>query len=182
MANLKSIFEIPTRPCWVDGRRAIFHRWTDSARPVKARGVEESEETPRYQLHSVHALVEYEDGTMERVWPNAVRFADSDELFAGYCWEAMEHRRDELPYTYEEPLPGFKMPDPNDLLRTPEAQEKTGQETAESNPRCTTCAHNSDNEEFCEGAGYDCDKCTVMRCICKRCTNCNLWEPKGGTV
>lgn len=25
---------IEWRPCWVNGRRAIFHRWSDSAMPV----------------------------------------------------------------------------------------------------------------------------------------------------
>ena len=99
MAMIKSIFEMPTRPCWVDGRRAIFHRWTDSARPVKPRGMEEDEAADRYQLHSVHALVEYEDGTVERVWPNAVRFADSEVYFLDYDWEDMERERDQNRHT-----------------------------------------------------------------------------------
>lgn len=172
--NNEFIFKHHTRPCWVDGRRAIFHRWTDSARPVKPRGMEEDEAADRYQLHSVHALVEYEDGTVERVWPNTVRFADSRELFDGLAWEQMEARRDEMD---------------GQITTTPVhidfgncIPEENGGKIPETSPHCMTCAHGSDNAEFCEGAGYDCDKCTVMRCICKRCTDCNQWEPKGGTV
>ena len=55
---------IQTRPCWVDGRRAIFHRWTDSARPAKPKGMEDEETADRFQIHNVHALVEYEDGRL----------------------------------------------------------------------------------------------------------------------
>ena len=127
-----------TRPCWVEGRRAIFHRWTDSARPVKARGMEEDENAERYQLHSVHALVEYEDG--------------------------MEHQRDALPYTFDE------------------VAEKKPTEENPDRKNCYSCAHNADNAEFCDGAGYNCDKCTVLRCVCKRCEEFNKWEPKGGTA
>ena len=176
MANVKSIFQLPTRPCWVDGRRAIFHRWTDSARPVKARGMEESEETPRYQLHSVHALVEYEDGTMERVWPNAVRFADSDELFAGYDWEGMEHRRDELPYTYDIPNPTYDDPSP-----TP-PDNKENAEPPKPWHVCDSCAHVEDNKDFCAANDYKCQECTVIGCYCKTCRDYKKWEPKGGTA
>jgi hypothetical protein len=167
--NNEFIFKQHTRPCWVDGRRAIFHRWTDSARPVKPRGMEEDETADRFQIHSVHALVEYEDGTVERVWPNTVRFADSKELFDGLAWEQMEARRDT-----EDGM--------STTLPAEETQEENGQAISEINPHCMTCAHGGDNAEFCEGAGYDCDKCTIIRCICKRCTDCNQWEPKGGAA
>ena len=84
------------RPCWVKGRRAIFHRWTDSARPVKpANNDQETDE--RMQKWSVHGLVEYEDGTVEREWPSAIRFADSAEKFDAICWDALEARRE--PYS-----------------------------------------------------------------------------------
>lgn len=157
MASIKSIFEMPTRPCWVDGRRAIFHRWTDSARSAKARGMEEDENAQRFQLHNVHALVEFEDGTMERVWPNTVRFADSDELFAGYCWEAMEARRDELPYTYGEPA------------------EKTTDETTRT---CLTCK----NQPAISRCDHKCFTChTGAACNCWECNGSSNWtemEPR----
>lgn len=146
------------RPCWVEGRRAIFHRWTDSARPVKARGVEEDENAPRYQLHSVHALVEYEDGTMERVWPNAVQFADSDALFAGYDWEGMEHRRDELPYTYTDPA------------------EKT---TEETHRNCLNCG----NQPAMSACDHKCFTCHLgAACNCWECNGIYKWKPQEGQV
>lgn len=175
MATLKSIFELTTRPCWVDGRRAIFHRWSDNARPVKPRGMENDETVEHFQLHAVHAIVEYEDGTVGRVWPNMVQFADPERLFQEYDWEAMERQLDsELPFTYngmDLVAAGVKIT-PNDCIKI------TKEEPAR---HCLTCAHGSDNQEFCEGAGYDCEKCTVIRCICKRCTDADQWEPKGGT-
>lgn len=73
------------RPCIVNGRRALFHRWADSARPITPRGMEETEYSDRYQLHSVHAIVEYADGTVSRVWPYDIRFIDHSE-FDAYAW------------------------------------------------------------------------------------------------
>ena len=70
------------RPCIVDGRRALFHRWADNARPVVPRGMPEDETTERYQLYTVQALVEFEDGTVCRRWPYEVQFLDSAAQFA----------------------------------------------------------------------------------------------------
>jgi hypothetical protein len=98
---------------------------------------------------------------MERVWPNTIQFADSEMFFAEYDWEAMEEQRDQAAGVTVE---GGIIYGDEPLL---------GQ-------ACITCAHGKENAEFCEGAGYDCDKCTVMRCICKRCEDFNKWEPKGG--
>ena len=68
------VVKTETRPCWVNGRRAIWHRWTDSARPVKPWGQEDDEDAKRFQTWNVHGLVEYEDGTVARVWPHTVQF------------------------------------------------------------------------------------------------------------
>lgn len=158
------------RPCWVKGRRAIFHRWTDSARPVKpANNDQETDE--RMQKWSVHGLVEYEDGAMERHWPNEIRFADSAEKFAAIRWDALEARRDELPYTYDEPAAEITE------TQEPDSQEKT-QPAADIYPECETCAHGSENEDFCKLAEYDCKACTVRGCYCKRCREFDRWEPK----
>lgn len=65
------------RPCWVKGKKAIFHRWCNNANPVLPRGVEPDDEKARYfQYRSVQAVVEYMDGTVERVYPQQVKFAD----------------------------------------------------------------------------------------------------------
>lgn len=82
------------RPCMVNGRRAMFHRWADSARPVTPRDLEEEEMYgPRYQLYSVHGIVEFEDGTVQRVWPSDIRFIDGGD-FADYVWPEEEYETD----------------------------------------------------------------------------------------
>ena len=110
-----------TRPCWVDGRRALFHRWTDSARPVKPYGMEDDDTADRFQVWNVHGLVEYEDGTMARVWPNMIQFADGGD-FAEYDWNRMEAERDNLPFT---------------CAADPDPEPKPGPVVR----RCRTCAH-----------------------------------------
>lgn len=82
------------RPCWVKGRRAIFHRWTDTARAIVPHGLPEIETDVRFQLWNVHGLVEYEDGTVERVWPQDIQFP-KHSIFRDYDWDAMEHERDQ---------------------------------------------------------------------------------------
>lgn len=103
------------RPCWVRGRRAFFHRWTDSARPVVPHGMTQEETNERYQVWSVHALVEFEDGKVERVWPYEVQFADGGS-FDEYSWEQMEHNRDEL--AGEEPAVYIEVIDPTKAAET----------------------------------------------------------------
>ena len=177
MAQVSSKYLISTsedRPCWVDGRRAIFHRWTDSARPAKSRkaDAEENEEL-RLQIHNVHALVEYEDGSVSREWPNKIVFADSVEKFAQFDWDTMEARQDAtLPWEYQQPA------------AEPAAQEplQEDQEAPETWKECETCAHEKDNEEFCKMAEYDCKACTVRGCYCKRCREFDRWEAKEGTA
>lgn len=80
------------RPCIVEGRRAIFHRWSDSARPVKPYGLEQEETIQRFQVWNVHAIVEYEDGTVARVWPSVIQFVDGG-AFGNFEWP-----EEELPY------------------------------------------------------------------------------------
>lgn len=95
MAEFKTefIIEPEVRPCWVKGKRALFHRWADSARPVAPKGQPEVETDLRYQLWHVHGIVEYEDGTIDRVWPYYIQFAENP-AFKEYAWEQMEEERD----------------------------------------------------------------------------------------
>lgn len=144
-----------TRPCWVNGRRAIFHRWVDSARPAKARGEENDPEAKYFQLFSVHALVEYEDGTMARVWPAVLQFADGGE-FAAYCWEAMEENRDALPFTFDAvaECPPDKIPE---SMRT-----------------CLNCGADIPRCDL------NCKECQDKTCRCRDCIDNSLWIPQGG--
>lgn len=72
------------RPCYVTGRRALFHRWADTRRPVTPRGMDETETDRRYQVWHVHAIVEFEDGTLARVWPSEVQFANDGTFDAAW--------------------------------------------------------------------------------------------------
>ena len=79
------------RPCWVQGKRALFHRWTDTRRPVVPRGIDETETDRRYQVWTVHAIVEFEDGSVARVYPSEVEFADPhffEEMWRGGVQDA----------------------------------------------------------------------------------------------
>lgn len=80
------------RPCTVNGRRALFHRWVESSRPARPHGKENDPDAEYYQVHSVHALVEYEDGTVAREWPSLVKFLPHPQ-FTDTAW---------VPWTMEE--------------------------------------------------------------------------------
>ena len=82
------------RPCYVNGRRALFHRWANSARPQLPRGAEPGENARYFQYRSTHGLVEYEDGTMDMVWPRDIQFADSGR-FRTYAWDPYGQRKEE---------------------------------------------------------------------------------------
>lgn len=75
------------RPCYVNGRRALFHRWINTANPALPRGVDATDEKARFFQHrSTHGLVEYADGSLARVWPQEIRFADTAARFKEYDW------------------------------------------------------------------------------------------------
>lgn len=72
------------RPCLVNGKNALFHRWEDASRlvpPSPAVGGH-----PGGRVSGVLAIVEFEDGTVDEVPPSAVKFLDSDWLFREYCF------------------------------------------------------------------------------------------------
>lgn len=85
VTNIAITQQIEYRPCYVNGRRALFHRWANSARPQLPKGQEPGENARYFQFRSTHGLVEYEDGTMDQVWPYAIKFADGGH-FRDYAW------------------------------------------------------------------------------------------------
>lgn len=88
--------DIEYRPCYVNGRRALFHRWVNSANPVLPKGMDPDDERARfYQHRSTTGMVEYSDGTVARVWPQEIRFADSAARFREYAWETDGQRSEE---------------------------------------------------------------------------------------
>ena len=81
--------ECEYRPCYVNGRKALFHRWVNSARPQLPKGQEPTENSRYFQFRAPHGLVEYEDGTLDTVWPHAIKFADHGR-FQDYAWDPAE--------------------------------------------------------------------------------------------
>lgn len=82
--------DIEYRPCYANGRMALFHRWVNTANPALPKGVDASNEKARFFQHrSTTALIEYADGTMDRVWPQDIRFADGGR-FKEYEWKTLE--------------------------------------------------------------------------------------------
>lgn len=77
------------RPCVIEGRRALFHRWINSAHPVPPRGAEINEKTRYFQFRRTEGLVEYEDGTIDRVFPTAIKFLDGG-AFDSFDWSGAE--------------------------------------------------------------------------------------------
>ena len=61
------------RPCYVNGKKALFHRWTNvpMVSPSKMLMVRDANKATEYVGL---AIVEYEDGTVDRVFPEQVRF------------------------------------------------------------------------------------------------------------
>lgn len=78
MAALRS------RPCEVDGRPALFHRWVEDFMDLVQLNAHTSPEDQvrlvdrlrDRRVYQTLALVEYRDGTIDKVDPLLVRFVD----------------------------------------------------------------------------------------------------------
>lgn len=86
--------ELQNRPCEVDGRPALFHRWVEEDRAllrINAFTTPEEQQKLVYKfrdgglvspgcstevIRETFALVEYRDGTIAKVKPELVRFVD----------------------------------------------------------------------------------------------------------
>lgn len=69
------------RPCYVSGRKALFHRWeafpyVSPSKYMAKRweGLNEDEAIEKSIDLGTLAIVEYEDGTIAKVYPEEVRF------------------------------------------------------------------------------------------------------------
>lgn len=62
------------RPCFVNGRKAFFHQWVEESEIV----------SPSFMIgghqggvvRSTLGLIEYEDGTVAKYYPEKIRFLD----------------------------------------------------------------------------------------------------------
>ncbi len=95
--QLLTMDELLARPCEVDGRPALFHRWIEEDRALLkfntlCRGLEMEEMrriflsegivTPQCStevIRETFALVEYMDGTIHKVKPELIRFIGKED-------------------------------------------------------------------------------------------------------
>ena len=88
--------ELQARPCEVEGRPALFHRWIEEDRAllkINCFTTPEEQKKLVYKFHEgglvdigcsadvlreTFALVEYRDGTVAKVKPELVRFVDKE--------------------------------------------------------------------------------------------------------
>lgn len=91
-ARLLTMDELHARPCEVDGRPALFHRWIEEDRELlkvdyNANPYERDAMLRRFRkdgvvpigcstevIRNTFALVEYRDGTIAKVEPESIRF------------------------------------------------------------------------------------------------------------
>lgn len=96
------------RPCIVDGRKALFHRWTDDCDVI----IKFNTMLPSDKMKEIHNLllnyevipaianpipckytygiVEFEDGSIRMVKPDSIIFLDSDVEFSKCCFHKEE--------------------------------------------------------------------------------------------
>ena len=68
------------RPCKVDGKDALFHRWEDYATVLEPSPMVGGH--PGGQLRETFAIVEMMDGKIVEVKPSKVTFADTKEYLS----------------------------------------------------------------------------------------------------
>lgn len=60
------------RPCYVEGKKALFHRWEEFSKIVAPSPMIGGHAGG--QITETFAIVEYEDGTIQEVQPNRIKF------------------------------------------------------------------------------------------------------------
>lgn len=71
------------RPCLVDGKKALFHRWEDISQIVSPSLMVGGHNGGENK--SVAGIVEFEDGTIKEILPGQIQFTDN--IFKEYCFE-----------------------------------------------------------------------------------------------
>lgn len=62
------------RPCIVNGKKAVFHRWHEFCNVIEASIMVGG--APAGQIKYTLGTVEFEDGTIEEVAPHQIKFED----------------------------------------------------------------------------------------------------------
>lgn len=78
------------RPCYIDGKRALFHGWSDRAEAVDASPFIGGH--PAGFVKWTVGIVEYEDGTVQEIAPTNIRFADGGE-FSEIAWNDIKNEQ-----------------------------------------------------------------------------------------
>lgn len=92
---MKPTFQPERRICMVrcfeperKERRAFFHLFMTRAYPIEPSPLRGGH--PGGQYSNAHAIVEYEDGTVDTVDPESVRFLDTEGLMKQYSWNEVD--------------------------------------------------------------------------------------------
>lgn len=73
------------RPCAVDGKKALFHKWEDRCEVAPPSAMMDGHNGG--ELRATFAIVEYEDGSVSETYPHKIKFLDSKSLFSQYCFQ-----------------------------------------------------------------------------------------------
>lgn len=63
------------RPCFVNGEKALFHRWSDYSQVVAESLLKGGH--PAGVVKATVGIVEFEDGTVKKVDPSMIKFVES---------------------------------------------------------------------------------------------------------
>lgn len=82
---------IERRPCYADGKKALFHKWGERnriiIRNIYKRGLVEE------PIRETVGIVEYEDGKIDLVKPEDIRFCDGESEQYCFLYENRETGR-----------------------------------------------------------------------------------------
>jgi hypothetical protein len=103
MALMSGVKVMERRPCWVNGRKGMFHRYIDKTDTVFINDLnikpDEAEIAKEYfdnikivpngfrvdKIVTTYALIEFEDGHMEEIPPTTITFLEHGD-FGCYLW------------------------------------------------------------------------------------------------
>lgn len=74
---LKKLAKKEFRPCLANGKKAFFHRWIECSDVVPPSPMVGG--APGGVIKSTFAIVEFEDGTINRCYPEEIKFLDRKE-------------------------------------------------------------------------------------------------------
>jgi hypothetical protein len=103
MAMISGVNLMEPRPCWVNGRKGMFHKWVEKEDVVIKSTIHLKTDVlksihdeyvlngviPNYciaeKIHNTYALIEFEDGHIEHIPPTTITFLDNSEFYK-YDW------------------------------------------------------------------------------------------------